>query len=58
MMVKDRSPLRGTVKTVVRLNPAQREKRRYNRHLNDVAAMKILAPMMNAQKPIVLTDLS
>ena len=47
-MVREKSPTRGSVKCVLKLTPAQLEKRRYNRKLNDAAAMKLLAPMLNS----------
>lgn len=55
-IVREKSPTRGSVKCVIKLTPAQLEKRRYNRKLNDAAAMKLLAPMLNAQKINILTD--
>ena len=55
-LVREKSPTRGSVKCVIKLTPAQLEKRRYNRKLNDAAAMKLLAPMLNAQKTTILTD--
>ena len=57
VMAKERSPTRGSLKVTLKNTPAQQERRRYNRHLTDAAAMRILAPTLYTSKPAILTDL-
>ena len=58
VIVQEKSPTRGFVKNVLRPTAEQLSKRRMNRLLNDAAAMRILAPMLNPPQVKVLTDVS
>lgn len=49
----------GSLRRLAALDPVLLEKRRYNRQVNDEAAMKILAPNLNPSRPMpVLSDLT